>query len=271
MELYDIGLVDLAVMGQNLALDTERNGFKVVVYNRTKATADAFVKERAAGKQIKAVTSLKDLVSSLHKPRKLFLMVKAGPAVDTVISELKPFLGGGDLVIDGGNSFFEDTERRIREVESEGFLYIGTGISGGEEGALKGPSIMPGGSHRAHELIEPIFKAIAAKVNGDHCVTYIGPGGAGHYVKMIHNAIEYGDMQLIAEAYDTLHPGLGLSAYELYQVFSKWNEGPLSSYLIEITCKIFTLADEETNQPLVEMILDKAGQKGPVSGPIKMH
>jgi len=182
--------------------------------------------------------------------------------VDTVISQLKPVLESGDLIIDGGNSFFLDTERRSKEVESEGFLYIGTGVSGGEEGALKGPSIMPGGSPQAYTLVEPIFKAIAAKMNEEPCVTHIGPRGSGHYVKMIHNAIEYGDMQLIAEAYDLLHRGIGLSGNELYQVFSHRNEGPLSSYLIEITADIFTLIDRKTNQPLVKMILDQAGQKG---------
>jgi 6-phosphogluconate dehydrogenase len=179
-----------------------------------------------------------------------------------MIQQLKTFLEPGDLMIDGGNSFFQDTERRSKEVESEGYLYIGTGISGGEEGALKGPSIMPGGSPEAYALIEPFVKAIAAKVNGDPCVTHIGPRGSGHYVKMIHNAIEYGDMQLIAEAYDILHRGLGLSSEELHQIFSRWNEGPLSSYLIEITADIFTVMDRETNQPLVDRILDSASQKG---------
>ncbi|NWF92310.1 MAG: decarboxylating NADP(+)-dependent phosphogluconate dehydrogenase [Syntrophaceae bacterium] len=262
MELYDIGLIGLAVMGQNLVLNMERNGFKVAVYNRTRATTDGFIREKGAGKQIKAVYSLKDLVGLLKRPRKVFLMVKAGPPVDEMIQQLKTLLQPGDLIIDGGNSFFQDTERRSREIESEGYLYIGTGVSGGEEGALKGPSIMPGGSPEAYILIEPIMKAIAAKVNGDPCVTHIGPRGSGHYVKMIHNAIEYGDMQLIAEAYDILHRGLGLSAQELHQVFSQWNEGPLSSYLIEITSDIFALTDGETGQPLVDRILDSAGQKG---------
>jgi 6-phosphogluconate dehydrogenase len=262
MELYDIGLIGLAVMGQNLVLNMERNGFRVAVYNRTKTTTDAFVQEKAAGKNIKAAYSLKDLVTLLKRPRKILLMVKAGQPVDEMISQLTPFLERGDLMIDGGNSFFQDTERRSKEVESRGYLYIGTGISGGEEGALKGPSIMPGGSPEAYALIEPIVKAIAAKVNGDPCVTHIGPRGSGHYVKMIHNAIEYGDMQLIAEAYDILHRGLGQSAKELHQIFAKWNEGVLSSYLIEITADIFTVIDRETNQPLVNRIIDSAGQKG---------
>jgi 6-phosphogluconate dehydrogenase len=262
MEFYDIGLIGLAVMGQNLVLNMERNGFRVAVYNRTKTTTDAFMKEKAAGKNIKALYSLKELVTLLERPRKILLMVKAGQPVDEMISQLTPFLDRGDLMIDGGNSFFQDTERRSKEVESKGYLYIGTGISGGEEGALKGPSIMPGGSPEAYALIEPIVKAIAAKVNGDPCVTHIGPRGSGHYVKMIHNAIEYAEMQLIAEAYDILHRGLDLSAEELHRVFSQWNDGPLSSYLIEITADIFTVTDRETNQPLVNRILDSAGQKG---------
>ncbi len=262
MELYDVGLIGLAVMGQNLVLNMERNSFRVVVYNRTKATTETFMKEKAADKNIKAAFSLRDLVALLKRPRKVLLMVKAGPPVDEMISQLTPLLEPGDLIIDGGNSFFQDTERRSKEVESKGYLYIGTGISGGEEGALKGPSIMPGGSSEAYGLIEPTLKAIAAKVNGDPCVTHIGPRGSGHYVKMIHNAIEYGDMQLIAEAYDLLHRGVGLSAAELHQIFSRWNKGPLSSYLIEITSDIFTVKDRETNEPLVDRILDSASQKG---------
>jgi 6-phosphogluconate dehydrogenase len=262
MKRYDIGLIGLAVMGQNLVLNMERNGFGVAVYNRTKATTDAFIKEKAAGKNIMATYSLKDLVTLLKRPRKILLMVKAGQPVDEMISQLMPLLERGDLMIDGGNSFFQDTERRSKELESEGYLYIGTGISGGEEGALKGPSMMPGGSPEAYASIESIVKAISAKVNGDPCVTHIGPRGSGHYVKMIHNAIEYGDMQLIAEAYDILHRALGLSAEELHQVFSRWNDGPLSSYLIEITADIFTMMDREANQPLVDRILDSAGQKG---------
>ncbi|MGQ9648471.1 MAG: decarboxylating NADP(+)-dependent phosphogluconate dehydrogenase [Thermodesulfobacteriota bacterium] len=262
MKLYDIGVIGLAVMGQNLVLNMERNGFRVVVFNRTRTTTETFMKEKAAGKNITAAFSLRDLVSSLKRPRKVLLMVKAGPPVDEMISQLTPLLEPGDLIIDGGNSFFQDTERRSKEVEPKGYLYIGTGISGGEEGALKGPSMMPGGSSEAYALTEPIFKAIAAKVNGDPCVTHIGPRGSGHYVKMIHNAIEYGDMQLIAEAYDLLHRGVGLSAAELHQVFCRWNEGPLASYLTEITADIFTVLDPETHHPLIERILDVAGQKG---------
>ncbi len=270
MELYDIGLIGLAVMGQNLVLNMEQNGFRVAVHNRTKATTDAFMKEKAAGKNIKAAYSLKDLVTSLKRPRKILLMVKAGQPVDEMISQLTPLLERGDLMIDGGNSFFQDTERRSKEVESKGYLYIGTGISGGEEGALKGPSIMPGGSPEAYALIESIVKAIAAKVNGDPCVTHIGPRGSGHYVKMIHNAIEYGDMQLIAEAYDILHRGLGLSAEELHQVFSRWNEGPLSSYLIEITADLFTVMDEKRINPWSIGFLIPQVKGEQESGPVRM-
>ena len=262
MEQCDIGLIGLAVMGQNLVLNMERNGFSVAVYNRTETTTTAFMEGPGAGKKIKAVYTEKDLAASLKKPRKVIIMVKAGPPVDAVIAQLKPYLEPDDLIIDGGNSFFEDTERRSKAIEAERFQYLGTGISGGEEGALWGPSIMPGGSRKAYSLVEPILKAISAKVNGDPCVTYIGPRGSGHYVKMVHNAIEYGDMQLIAEAYDILNRGLRLSADELHRVFARWNEGPLSSYLIEITADIFTHIDGETGKPLVEIILDQAGQKG---------
>lgn len=262
MEQNDIGLIGLAVMGQNLVLNMERNGFRVAVYNRTRSTTDTFIKGPAAGKKITAAYSLKDLCHSLRKPRKVIIMVKAGPPVDEVISELKPHLDPGDLIIDGGNSFFMDTERRSQELESEGFQYLGIGISGGEEGALWGPSIMPGGKKEVYGMVEPILKAIAAKVEGDPCVTYIGPRGSGHYVKMIHNAIEYGDMQLIAEAYDILRRGLGLSNIELHQVFAQWNQGLLSSYLIEITAEIFAYLDEESGQSLVDLILDQSGQKG---------
>jgi len=259
---YDIGLIGLAVMGQNLVLNIERNGFKIAVYNRTRSTTDAFIKGPAAGKRVTGVYSLKDLSASLKKPRKVIIMVKAGPPVDDAIFELKPHLEPADLIIDGGNSFFMDTERRSQELQSEGFQFLGVGISGGEEGALRGPSIMPGGKKEAYAIVEPILTAIAAKVGGEPCVTYIGPRGSGHYVKIIHNAIEYGDMQLIAEAYDILHRGLGLSNAELHQVFAQWNQGPLSSYLIKITADIFAHIDKESGQPLVDLILDQAGQKG---------
>ncbi len=262
MEKYDIALIGLAVMGQNLVLNMERNGFGAAVYNRNGQITADFIKGAAAGKNIAAAYSLAELLALLKGPRKIMIMVKAGAPVDEVLARLKPLLAPGDLVIDGGNSHFPDTERRFRESEALGIHYLGVGVSGGEEGALWGPSIMPGGTRRAYTLIEPLFRAIAAKVDGDPCVVWIGPRGAGHFVKMVHNAIEYGDMQLIAEAYDLLSRGLGLSARELHEVFSKWNEGPLSSYLIEITAKIFTVMDDETNEPLVEMILDQAEQKG---------
>ncbi len=262
MKQQDIGLIGLAVMGQNLVLNMERNGFGVAVYNRTGAKTTAFMEGPAAGKNITATYTIEDLVAALKKPRIVMIMVKAGPAVDAIISQLRPHLESGDLIIDGGNSFFPDTERRSQELAADGIQYLGVGISGGEEGALWGPSIMPGGQREAYALVEPIFTAIAAKVDGEPCVTYVGPRGAGHYVKMVHNGIEYGDMQLIAEAYDILHRGLGLTTDDLHEVFARWNEGVLSSYLIEITADIFTYIDEETGRPLVDLILDKAGQKG---------
>ena len=258
----NIGLIGLAVMGQNLVLNVERNSFSVAVYNRTAERTREFIAQRAAGKNIQAGYTVEEFVGLLERPRKIMLMVKAGAPVDAVIEQLKPHLETGDLVIDGGNSFFRDTERRSRDLEALGLLYIGTGVSGGEYGALYGPSIMPGGQEEAYRLVEPVFTAIAAQVNGDPCVTYIGPRGAGHYVKMTHNGIEYGDMQLIAESYDILRRGLGLSAQELHRVFAEWNEGELSSYLIEITRDIFAKVDDETGQPLVEVILDEARQKG---------
>lgn len=258
----DVGLIGLAVMGQNLALNMERNGYRVAVFNRTQSTTASFMDHRASGKKIVAAHSPKELLGCLKRPRVVILMVKAGRAVDEVIAELKPHLEPGDLVMDGGNSYFQDTERRFRELDSQGIRYLGVGISGGEEGALWGPSIMPGGDAAAYSLVEPLLKAIAAKVDREPCVTYIGPRGSGHYVKMIHNAIEYGDMQLIAESYDLLHRGLGLDAEALHHVFARWNEGPLSSYLVEITAKIFRRLDEETGRPLVDLILDRAQQKG---------
>jgi len=252
----------MAVMGQNLALNVERNGFSVAVYNRTAARTQEFMAQRAAGKNIVAGYTIEEFVGLVEQPRKIMLMVKAGAPVDAVIEQLKPHLEEGDLIIDGGNSFFKDTERRASDLEKQGILYIGTGVSGGEYGALWGPSIMPGGQIEAWEMVKPIFEAIAAKVDGDPCVTYIGPRGAGHYVKMVHNGIEYGDMQLIAESYDIMHRVLNLSAQELHQVFAEWNKGELSSYLIEITADIFATVDEETGQPLVDVILDEAKQKG---------
>jgi 6-phosphogluconate dehydrogenase len=262
MNKQQFGLIGMAVMGQNLALNIERNGFSVAVYNRTAARTQEFMAGRAEGKNIRAAYTMEELANALEKPRKIMLMVKAGAPVDATIAQLKPHLEPGDVIIDGGNSFFKDTERRAKELEADGILYIGSGVSGGEYGALHGPSLMPGGQREAYELIEPVFTAIAARVNGDPCVTYIGPRGAGHYVKMVHNGIEYGDMQLIAESYDILHRAGGLSASELHEVFAEWNQGELQSYLIEITANIFAKVDEETGRPLVEVILDEAKQKG---------
>ncbi|WP_346216332.1 NADP-dependent phosphogluconate dehydrogenase [Caldifermentibacillus hisashii] len=261
MAKQQIGVVGLAVMGKNLAFNIESRGYTVSVFNRSREKTDAMMQE-ATGKNIVPTYSIEEFVQSLETPRKILLMVKAGPATDATIEQLKPHLEKGDILIDGGNTFFQDTIRRNKELSDLGFHFIGTGVSGGEEGALKGPSIMPGGQKEAYDLVAPILQAISAKVNGDPCCTYIGPDGAGHFVKMVHNGIEYGDMQLIGESYFLLKNILGLSNDELHQVFSDWNQGELDSYLIEITRDIFTKIDEETGKPLVDMILDKAGQKG---------
>jgi len=261
MAKQQIGVIGLAVMGKNLALNIESRGYSVAVYNRSREKTDEFLQE-AEGKNVVGTYSIEEFVNALEKPRKILLMVKAGAATDATIEQLKPYLEKGDIVIDGGNTYFKDTQRRNKELAELGIHFIGTGVSGGEEGALKGPSIMPGGQKEAHELVRPIFEAIAAKVDGEPCTTYIGPDGAGHYVKMVHNGIEYGDMQLIAEAYFLLKHVLGLNAQELHEVFAEWNKGELDSYLIEITADIFTKIDEETGKPLVDVILDKAGQKG---------
>ncbi|WP_062356059.1 NADP-dependent phosphogluconate dehydrogenase [Bacillus kwashiorkori] len=256
-----IGVVGLAVMGKNLAFNIESRGYSVSVYNRSREKTDDLMKE-ADGKNIVPTYTIEEFIHSLEKPRKILLMVKAGSATDATIDQLKPFLEAGDILIDGGNTFFQDTIRRNKELSELGIHFIGTGVSGGEEGALHGPSIMPGGQKEAYELVAPILKDISAKVNDEPCCTYIGPNGAGHYVKMVHNGIEYGDMQLIAESYFLLKNILGLSAQELHEVFSEWNKGELDSYLIEITADIFTKVDEETGKPIVDCILDKAGQKG---------
>jgi 6-phosphogluconate dehydrogenase len=261
MAKQQIGVVGLAVMGKNLAWNMESKGYSVSVYNRSRQKTDEMLKE-SEGKNIFGTFSIEEFVNSLEKPRKIMLMVKAGAPTDATIEELKPYLDKGDILIDGGNTLFTDTQRRNRELSELGLHFIGTGVSGGEEGALKGPSIMPGGQKEAYDLIAPIFKDISAKVNDEPCTTYIGPDGAGHFVKMVHNGIEYGDMQLISEAYFLLKNVLGLSAQELHQVFSEWNKGELDSYLIEITADIFTKTDEETGKPLVDVILDTAGQKG---------
>ncbi len=262
MSQYDIGLIGLAVMGQNLVLNIENRGFSVAVYNRTAERTQEFIQKRAQGKNIQACYSLEEMVGALSRPRKIMLMVQAGKAVDDVIAQLRPLVEPGDLIIDGGNSFYKDTERRAVDLAKDNINYIGTGVSGGEEGALKGPAIMPGGQPEAYAMVEPIFKAIAAVAEGEPCVQYLGPRGAGHYVKMVHNGIEYGDMQLIAESYDVMHRALNLSAQELHDIYAEWNEGVLQSYLIEITRDIFTKTDEETGKPLVDMILDEAQQKG---------
>jgi len=257
-----VGLIGLAVMGENLALNIESRGYAMSVYNRTYEKTEKLINGRAKGKNFVGTKTLPDFVASLEKPRRIILMVKAGNPVDEFINQLIPLLDQGDLIIDGGNSHFPDTIRRNKMLAEKGLLFIGTGVSGGEEGALKGPSIMPGGQREAYEIIAPVLTAISAKVNGEPCCTYIGPDGAGHYVKMVHNGIEYGDMQLICEAYSLMQNGLGLSAAELHQVFKTWNEGDLNSYLIEITRDIFAKIDSETGQPLVDMVLDTAGQKG---------
>ncbi|MBD1807633.1 NADP-dependent phosphogluconate dehydrogenase [Microcoleus sp. FACHB-SPT15] len=257
------GVIGLAVMGENLALNVERNGFPIAVYNRTAAVTQRFMAERAQGKNVKDTYSLEEFVQALARPRKILVMVKAGAPVDAVIAQLKPYLEPGDMLIDGGNSLYTDTERRTKELEAENFGFVGMGVSGGEEGALNGPSLMPGGTDTAYGELAPILTKIAAQVDDGPCVTYIGPGGAGHYVKMVHNGIEYGDMQLIAEAYDLLKNALGLDHKQLHEVFAEWNTtDELNSFLIEITADIFNFIDPDTNLPLVEVIQDAAGQKG---------
>ncbi|CCI15490.1 MAG: decarboxylating NADP(+)-dependent phosphogluconate dehydrogenase [Microcystis sp. M54BS1] len=258
------GVIGLAVMGENLALNVESRGFPIAVYNRTASKTKEFMETRAVGKDVKAAYSLEEFVQILERPRKILVMVKAGPPVDAVIEQLKPLLEEGDMIIDGGNSLYEDTERRTRDLESTTKLgFVGMGVSGGEEGALHGPSLMPGGTEFAYRELEPILTKIAAQVDDGPCVTYVGSGGAGHYVKMVHNGIEYGDMQLIAEAYDVLKNGLGLSNQQLQETFAEWNRtDELNSYLIEITADIFKYVDPETGHHLIDLILDSAGQKG---------
>jgi len=261
-DLSDIGLIGLAVMGENLVLNMESKGFRVTVYNRTTSKVDDFLAGRAKGKKITGVHSVEELIKSLKRPRKIMIMVKAGGAVDDMINTLIPHLEKGDIIIDGGNTHFPDTNRRTALVESKGLLYIGTGVSGGEEGALLGPSIMPGGSKSAWPEVKPIFQAIAAKVDGGTpCCDWVGENGAGHFVKMVHNGIEYGDMQLICEAYQVMRDLLGMSADEMHLVFREWNEGELDSYLIEITRDILAYKDSD-GKPLLDKILDTAGQKG---------
>ncbi len=262
MKKSDIGIIGLAVMGENLVLNMESKGFVVSVYNRTVEKVTGFIEGRAKGKNIRGAYSLEELVSQLETPRKVMLMIKAGTAVDDFIEKLLPLLEKGDIIIDGGNSHFPDTIRRTAYVESKGLLYIGTGVSGGEEGALKGPSMMPGGSAAAWPFVKPIFQSVCAKVeDGSPCCDWVGENGAGHFVKMVHNGIEYGDMQLICEAYQIMRDLLGMSAGEMHEVFRKWNETELDSYLIEITRDILAYKDED-GQALVDKILDAAGQKG---------
>src|ERR1700755_177249 len=258
----DIGLIGLGVMGENLVLNMESKGFTVAVFNRTWEVTEKFAAGKAKGKNIHPAKTMEEFVGALSRPRKVMIMVKAGAPVDAVIGQLTPFLEKGDVIIDGGNSLFTDTQRRCKDLEGKGIHFVGCGVSGGEEGALKGPSLMPGGSRESWEIIAPIFRKIAAQVDGEPCCRYMGPDGAGHYVKMVHNGIEYGDIQLICEAYAILKDILGMDAAQLADTFTEWNKGELESYLIEITSQIFRKIDPETGKPLVDVILDKAGQKG---------
>jgi 6-phosphogluconate dehydrogenase len=261
MDKANFGVMGLGVMGHMLALNMERNGFRVAGYDLDLGKVQAFEAD-GAGKNLLGCETLEAFLSALELPRRILMMVPAGKPVDGAIDSLKPFLSRGDLLIDGGNTFFADTERRSKELETAGIIYIGTGVSGGEQGALWGPSMMPGGQPEGWKLVKPIFEAISAKAYGEPCVAYMGPRGAGHYVKMVHNGIEYGDMQLIAETYDLLHRGLGLTNAQLHEVFTDWNQGELESYLIEITADIFTKTDPETGVAVVDLILDEAQQKG---------
>ena len=262
MQSCDIGLIGLAVMGQNLVLNMNDHGYKVAVFNRTVSKVDDFLAQEAKGTQVVGAHSIEEFLSLLKRPRRVMLMVKAGETVDRVIGQLLPHLEEGDIIIDGGNSLFTDSNRRTKELAEKGILFIGTGVSGGEEGARFGPSIMPGGNPAAWPHVKEIFQSIAAKVDdGSPCCEWVGENGAGHYVKMVHNGIEYGDMQLICEAYQLLQTGLGLSADELHEVFAEWNKGELDSFLIEISSAIFATKDED-GQPLLDKILDTAGQKG---------
>jgi 6-phosphogluconate dehydrogenase len=255
------GVIGLGVMGQNLALNIEDHGQSVAVWNLEPEWVDRFVAQNGQ-RRIVGTKTLQDFVQSLERPRRMLMMIKAGDAVDQMLAKLRPLLAPGDIVIDGGNSFFQDTQRREREMQAHQINFFGMGVSGGEEGARHGPSLMPGGNFEAYQHVRPVLESIAAKSDSGSCVTYVGPGGAGHFVKMVHNGIEYGDMQLIAEAYDILRKALGLSADELAAVFAEWNRGPLESYLIDITAQIFQAIDPETGKSLVDQVLDRAGQKG---------
>jgi 6-phosphogluconate dehydrogenase len=261
MKKQQIGVVGVGVMGRSLALNFESKGFPVSLYDLSAEKVNEIL-ESNPGKDLFGTTNLEEFVQSLESPRKVFLMVTAGPATDKAIESLIPHLDKGDIIMDGGNTYYQDTIRRNKELAEKGILFIGTGVSGGEEGALLGPAIMPGGQKEAYDAVAPLLTAISAKVNGDPCCTYIGPNGAGHFVKMVHNGIEYGDMQLICESYHLMKDLLGLSTDELHEVFAEWNKGELDSYLIEITADIFTKKDPETGKPMVDVILDTAGQKG---------
>ena len=265
MKKADIGLIGLAVMGENLVMNMESKGFTVAVYNRTVEKVEKFVSGRAKGKNILGCSSIAALCDALERPRKVMMMVKAGAPVDELIEQLLPHLEPGDVIIDGGNAHFPDTIRRCAYVESKGLLYVGSGVSGGEEGALKGPSLMPGGSPAAWPIIRPIFQSICAHVNGAPCCEWVGEGGAGHFVKMVHNGIEYGDMQLICEAYHLMKTLLGMTDDEMHEVFARWNESELDSYLIQITRDILAHKDAD-GAPIVEKILDTAGRRAPASG-----
>ena len=261
-ETCDIGLIGLAVMGQNLVLNMNDRGYRVAVFNRTVSKVDDFINNEAKGTQVMGAHSIEEFVAALKRPRRVMLMVKAGDTVDQMIEQILPHLEAGDIIIDGGNSHYPDTNRRTKDLAEKGILFVGTGVSGGEEGARHGPSIMPGGNPEAWPYVKEIFQAIAAKVeDGTPCCDWVGENGAGHYVKMVHNGIEYGDMQLICEAYQLLKDGLGLDADELRDVFAAWNKGELDSYLIEITSEIFGKKDDD-GVPMVDKILDTAGQKG---------
>src|SRR6266849_6824187 len=258
----DIGLIGLAVMGENLVLNMESKGFTVAVFNRTWEVTEKFANGKAKGKNIQPARTMEEFVGALKRPRKAMIMVKAGGPVDAVIGQLAPLLDKGDVIVDGGNSLFTDTQRRCKDLEGKGIHFVGCGVSGGEEGALKGPSLMPGGPRESWEIIAPIFRKIAAQVDGEPCCRYMGPDGAGHYVKMVHNGIGYGDMQLICEAYAILKDVIGMDAKQLAETFTEWNKGDLDSYPIDITSQIFRKLDPETGKPLVDVILNKAGQKG---------
>jgi 6-phosphogluconate dehydrogenase len=258
----DIGMAGLGVMGLNLAHNMERNGYTVAIWNREAGAVDKFMAGEGEGKRFVPTRTPEEFVKSLKRPRRIMMMIKAGAPVDWTIAQFKPFLEPGDILIDGGNSWFEDTQRREAALRADNLRFIGSGVSGGEEGALWGPSLMPGGAREAYEEIRPIWEAISAKTDDGACTTYVGADGAGHFVKMVHNGIEYGDMQLIAESYDILRRVLGMDAAQLADVFAEWNKGALDSYLIQITSEVLRVKDEETKSPLVDLILDKAGQKG---------